>query len=984
MEDMPEYYRRQAEDRLYLSAYPHQGGKDCSKCGDDKIKARPDRQLHRAVCVHYGTIGTANSLMKHVGERDEYARDLGILCFEMEAGGLMNTWPCIVIRGICDYSDSHKNDAWHKYAALAAAAYARELICVLKPVDVNIIPPWSEEIKTAITEVYNQVSFDSKKTNTIFQHVLTEQQEAMLHWLTSIDHTVEHNRYITTQQEGTGKWFLNSKQYCSWLSSTNQALFCPGIPGAGKSVLISITIKDLSSQFASDSGIAITYLYCNSRQKEEQRIENLLGSLLSQFIRNKPSLLGEVQPFFEGEYKKKGRPSRQQISEALNYAAQSFYKSFVIIDALDECTTSHGCRKKLLSEISDLQKLSAVHVLATSRPLPDIVASFSDAERFDIRADTADVELFLDSHIKELPHRAHKSEKIQEEIKMGISEAADGMFLLARIYLNLLSHKLTHNEIRKQLVLFKRQVQGSEEGEKGIILAEAYEKTMETIQGRGQAEEALAMEALSWVTFMSRNLTIVELQHAIAVTCGEAYVDPGDLPFPEDIISLCSGLITVDPKTNTDEWFPGVHLKLARTCIGYVSSDVFANSTGWCDTEDELQVRLRCYPLYSYASLSWGFHAESVISDVQHSILDLLRDPIKMAAGIQAALLQFPSLDVEITERLTRSFTALHVAAFLGLESIVLTLIKRGHSMRGHEKIVLELLERGHAPDTRDIFGRTPLSYATEAGNERVVKLLVEKRQPIRKGFLCHMLSNLLTSNCGVNINSTDLEHCTPLHYAILRNHEMAAATLLAHDDIDANIGDENGRVPLYHAAILKHEGCVQLLSSCHGIDHNIVDHKGYSPLHNAVILQSVDGVRLLLSCNGIDPNIPDHDGFTSLYLSVIMAVRAIDKSGLDRDATPEEHLSVSGGLEQALEIVEALLELEETDPNIKDGQGSTPLHWAVRSESEVIVKTLLACESIDPNIAEKDGTLKLYKCRPEYSRQEWDCPFAYCNKRRI
>jgi nucleoside phosphorylase len=67
--------------------------------------------------------------------REKYANDpqMNVLCFEMEAAGLMNTLPCLVIRGICDYCDSHKNDDWHNYAALTAAAYARELLHVLRP-----------------------------------------------------------------------------------------------------------------------------------------------------------------------------------------------------------------------------------------------------------------------------------------------------------------------------------------------------------------------------------------------------------------------------------------------------------------------------------------------------------------------------------------------------------------------------------------------------------------------------------------------------------------------------------------------------------------------------------------------------------------------------------------------------------------------------------------------------------------------------------
>jgi nucleoside phosphorylase len=48
-------------------------------------------------------------VIKHGGTRDKLVQELGILCFEMEAAGLMDNFPCLVIRGIGDYADSHKN-----------------------------------------------------------------------------------------------------------------------------------------------------------------------------------------------------------------------------------------------------------------------------------------------------------------------------------------------------------------------------------------------------------------------------------------------------------------------------------------------------------------------------------------------------------------------------------------------------------------------------------------------------------------------------------------------------------------------------------------------------------------------------------------------------------------------------------------------------------------------------------------------------------
>jgi nucleoside phosphorylase len=60
--------------------------------------------------VHYGIIASADQLMKDVITRDKISQQHDVICFEMEAAGLINDFPCVVIRGICDYSDSHKND----------------------------------------------------------------------------------------------------------------------------------------------------------------------------------------------------------------------------------------------------------------------------------------------------------------------------------------------------------------------------------------------------------------------------------------------------------------------------------------------------------------------------------------------------------------------------------------------------------------------------------------------------------------------------------------------------------------------------------------------------------------------------------------------------------------------------------------------------------------------------------------------------------
>ncbi len=87
--------------------------------------------------IHYGLIASSDKLMKDATIRDKLAREEGVLCFEMEAAGLMNHFPCLIIRGICDYAGSHKNKEWQGFAAMTAAAYAKELLQKIVPTEIQ-------------------------------------------------------------------------------------------------------------------------------------------------------------------------------------------------------------------------------------------------------------------------------------------------------------------------------------------------------------------------------------------------------------------------------------------------------------------------------------------------------------------------------------------------------------------------------------------------------------------------------------------------------------------------------------------------------------------------------------------------------------------------------------------------------------------------------------------------------------------------------
>ncbi|KAJ3335934.1 hypothetical protein HDU93_004046 [Gonapodya sp. JEL0774] len=122
-------------DILYDAAYSHIPGPTCHSCTIERQVKRDPRRTSDPL-VHYGTIASGNQEIRDAVRRDAVSKKLGgVLCFEREAAGVMNTFPCLVIRGISDYADSHKYEKWRAYAAGTAAVCAREVLSVITPIE---------------------------------------------------------------------------------------------------------------------------------------------------------------------------------------------------------------------------------------------------------------------------------------------------------------------------------------------------------------------------------------------------------------------------------------------------------------------------------------------------------------------------------------------------------------------------------------------------------------------------------------------------------------------------------------------------------------------------------------------------------------------------------------------------------------------------------------------------------------------------------
>jgi nucleoside phosphorylase len=124
-------------DVLFEATYNHVGEATCEQCSKEKEVKRTPRK-NQEVVVHYGIIASGNQVIKDAVTRDKISTELGgVMCFEMEAAGLMNDFSCLAIRGICDYADSHKNKKWQPYAAATAAACAKEILSIIPGAEVS-------------------------------------------------------------------------------------------------------------------------------------------------------------------------------------------------------------------------------------------------------------------------------------------------------------------------------------------------------------------------------------------------------------------------------------------------------------------------------------------------------------------------------------------------------------------------------------------------------------------------------------------------------------------------------------------------------------------------------------------------------------------------------------------------------------------------------------------------------------------------------
>jgi Cdc6-like AAA superfamily ATPase len=295
-----------------------------------------------------------------------------------------------------------------------------------------------EDIKQLRSRISSNIgllnAFTSRLTRdnvvTLIRSQEDQGRQTILDWITPVDYALQQSDFINRRQVGTGQWLLNSAEYRTWVETDKETLFCRGIPGAGKTILTAVVVEELLTRFENDGNISIAYLYCNYQRQNEQNLRDLFASLLKQLIQEQPSIPDSMKTLYDRHKDKRTRPSLEEILQILQTVAAIYSRVFIVVDALDECQTSDGCRQRFLSGLFNLQAKFKANLFVTSRPIASIDKEFEGNSKLEIRASEEDICRYLEGHSFRLPQFVARSLALQEEIKTYIIKAVDGMYVV--------------------------------------------------------------------------------------------------------------------------------------------------------------------------------------------------------------------------------------------------------------------------------------------------------------------------------------------------------------------------------------------------------------------------------------------------------------------------------------------------------------------------------------------------------------------------
>ncbi|KAL8296240.1 hypothetical protein RB600_001637 [Gaeumannomyces tritici] len=403
-----------ASDRLYQSHVVHSDSCGNAACSSDPkhLVTRQKRGEHEDdPAIHYGLIASANQLMKDAQIRDKLAAEHGVLCFEMEAAGLMNHFPCLVIRGICDYSDSHKNKEWQGFAAMIAAAYARDLL--------KQIVPSKVEAERRIKEVLGAVKEIVQKTENGVNNLVTQTYLHKLPVAKGAAFDAEANEHDPSCHPATRVDLLADIH--KWIEDPNgkSIFWLHGMAGTGKSTISRTVAKTLA-----DNKVPSASFFFKKGEGDRGSAAMFFTTIVTQLLHQLPALAPHVRNAIESDPAIVDKSKKEQFEklflEPLDKCKGDVPGPLaVVVDALDECDREEDATAlvRLLSKAKEATSIR-IRFFVTSRPeLPirlgfkEIGDGYQDLALHEIpKPDiTKDISTFLHSELAQIRNEFNKT-----------------------------------------------------------------------------------------------------------------------------------------------------------------------------------------------------------------------------------------------------------------------------------------------------------------------------------------------------------------------------------------------------------------------------------------------------------------------------------------------------------------------------------------------------------------------------------------------